>query len=88
MPNGEQFVFNSNADDKPGIYVVNADGSNSRYLTTTRTFGSPVWSPDGGQIAFIAFRDGNFEINVMQADGSSVRRLTEGPNDGNPIWLR
>ncbi len=36
----------------PGIYVMNADGSNERLLYQTNEPRSPAWSPDDSQIVF------------------------------------
>ena len=35
-----------------GLYVVNADGSGKRRLTSTAWHQTPAWSPDGHKIAF------------------------------------
>ena len=63
------------------IYVVNADGTNSRIVTNdTKACGgyaSPKWSPDGTKIlaGFVLEREGILEpipqIVVMNADGSN-----------------
>ena len=59
------------------IYVMDADGSNSRRLTRHNALDAfPSWSPDGTQIAFHSDRDGNWNIYVMDADGSNPRQLT------------
>ena len=70
------------------IWLVNADGTGKRKLTTApRDSWSPDWSPDGKRIAFASQRDGNYEIYVMNADGSDQRRLTRDPaDDYHPVW--
>jgi Tol biopolymer transport system component len=57
------------------LYVVNADGSGQRRLTSISTLETPSWSPDGRRIAF---RKAGREkgIYVVSTDGSGVRRLT------------
>lgn len=70
------------------IWLVNADGTGKRRLTTsTGGNNSPVWSPDGTRIAFTSERDGNSEIYVMGADGSNQTRLTHNSEDDFfPAW--
>lgn len=50
----------------PGIYVVNADGSNARLLYQTNEPRSPDWSPDDAQIVFsyLAGVKGGGEVTV------------------------
>jgi Tol biopolymer transport system component len=74
----------------PGpLYVMNADGSGQRWLTSTLTsWGTSAWSPDGRRIVFgSSRRDGNGEVYVMNADGSAQRNLTRArSNDFAPAW--
>lgn len=87
-PDGRQIAFGSSRDGGWDIYVVNADGSGLRRLTSHGARDdSPAWSPDGTRIAFTSDRDGDFEIHVMNADGSDIRRVTDHPaEDGDPSW--
>jgi Tol biopolymer transport system component len=84
-PDGRKIVFHSDrdgADELPPndeLYVMNADGSGVRRLTTNPAQDiDPAWSPDGKKVAFTSARDGNAEIYVMNADGSGQRRVTRG----------
>ncbi len=83
-----EVAFTSERDGNPEIYVINADGTNPRRLTTNDVLdGAPAWSPDGSRIAFHSARDGNLEIYVMNADGSGAQRLTDNPApDSEPDW--
>ena len=98
-PDGKRIVFWSKRDGhfigegglSTEIYVMDADGKNTRRLTNNRKSDfSPSWSPDGKWIAFISDRKGdgvNYEIYVMDADGGNLQRLTNNRvDDGSPSW--
>jgi uncharacterized repeat protein (TIGR01451 family) len=55
------------------MYVMNADGSNVRRVSTNGEFNNrPTWSPDGSHIAFIG-RD--FAVYAVGADGTGEARI-------------
>jgi Tol biopolymer transport system component len=93
-PDGTQIAFRGDLDlaEPSGdeeIYVMDADGTNVRQLTSNADFDSaPSWSPDGGWILFERAPAGTFttgveaqekDVYVMRADGTDVRRLTDSP---------
>ena len=58
--NDWEVAFVSQRDGNPEIYVVGADGGNTRRLTNDPALdGGPTWSPSGDQLAFHTGRDGN-----------------------------
>ncbi len=76
-PDGKEIAFESTRDGKHAIYVVRADGSGLRKLTSAEVSDEqPRWSPDGKRIVFISQRDKHLQLYVMDADGSRQRRLT------------
>ena len=67
------------------IWVMNADGTNRRQLTSDTAYeDQPAWSLDGTEIAFV--RAGG--IYRMNAEGANVQRLSppSAENDGAPAW--
>jgi Tol biopolymer transport system component/DNA-binding beta-propeller fold protein YncE len=88
-PDGRRIVFVSTRDGDPEVYVLNADGSDPRRLTTAPGRDAhPAWSPDGHTIAFQSPRQGGHtRIFLMNADGSNQRALTSNTGFcGVPAW--
>ena len=89
-PDGRRIVFvrdTVQATDAQ-LWVVDADGSNSRRLTARVTGvkdSGPSWSPDGSLIAFVSNRDGVDGLYIVGADGNGVRRLTTFRSN-RPSW--
>jgi TolB protein len=85
-PDGRLIAFHSTRDGSFEVYVMAADGSGARRLTSSGG-SAPRWSPDGRWIAYTAGRSGRRDIRLMRADGSGDRRLTEHPaDDAGPSW--
>jgi Tol biopolymer transport system component len=62
------------------IYLMDADGSNQRRLTTTPGYdGGPFFSPDGQRVIWRRFdKSGAIaDVYTMKLDGSDERRLTD-----------
>jgi Tol biopolymer transport system component len=86
-PDGKQIAFTSDRDTPPTgdpanrrregeIYLMGADGTNLRRLTTSPGWdGSPAWSRDGKSIYFYSTRE-HYRVWAMNADGSSPRPLS------------
>jgi Tol biopolymer transport system component len=90
-PDGRQIAFvhaeHFDADGNPldeQVWVMDADGSHQRQLTTDAPFKDqvPDWSPDGTKIAYASGLSG---IWVMNADGTDQHQLSGcGPSDPTP----
>jgi Tol biopolymer transport system component len=84
-PDGARIVFFA-TDDEPAlahdIYVINADGTGLRQLTSQKGDRTgdwnPHWSPDGTRILFNGMHESSRRgVYVMDDDGSNLRRLTD-----------
>jgi len=75
---GNAIAFTSSRDGNQEIYVIDADGTDLRRMTTAAgSDANPAFSPKGDLIAFESNRDGTPEIYVMNADGTGIQeRLT------------
>lgn len=74
-PDGAHILFaqsqpRSKGGGKTQIYVMNADGSGVRQLTTGFANYAPAWSPDSSSIAYISTRGVVPQIYLMNADGT------------------
>ena len=98
-PDGTRIVYASGQDGDNDIWVMNADGTGRRNLTTGtltaggRTLGDgkeeqPAWSPDGTRIVYVSDRNGgDNDIWVMNADGTGHRNLHDNNNpEWKPAW--
>jgi len=99
-PDGSQLVFISpcsrraeffeTAYRESSLYLINADGTGQKSLTTVP--GSdfePAWSPDGRRIAFTSVRDGNEQIYLLDVNSLAITRLTDASPDiesSQPAW--
>ena len=84
-PDGRRIAFSASRGSRTydDLFVVNADGSGRRRLTSSREDDiNPAWSPDGKRIAFDRYDDGYNSIWVVNANGKgSARKLTPGTSD-------
>lgn len=74
------------------LFVMNADGSDQRQITTLggANFG-PSWTPDGQAIIFSSNhknpRSRNFDLYTVKLDGSGLKQITTNPEfDGFPMF--
>jgi len=83
-PDGRRIAFASRRRGSFDIYVMNADGTDTRRLTATGDDDdNPTWSPDGRRLAFNRAGD----IYAMNADGTNVRRVTADLDpQTDPAW--
>jgi Tol biopolymer transport system component len=89
-PDGERIAFTGKRGGEPGLYIMDADGSNVSKLAS---LGSHVerfeWSPDGEYVVFISRDKGERKVYRVRADGSRpVQLLSHKVDDWKPIWAQ
>jgi len=83
-PDGTRVLFGANANNNPGLYIMNIDGGNRRFVASASiTLGG--WSPDGSKFAYT---DDFGALNIVNADGSNPVRVTNllPKWNYNPTW--
>jgi len=92
VPASGRIAFHSDKSGNFDIWVMNADGTDMRQLTTApgRDI-EPAWSPDGSRIVFASDRDDpdNLQLYIMDANGSNQRRLFQEVfawDNWGPAW--
>jgi len=88
---GGRIVFSAGPPCEEDIFVINADGTGLRRVTTDPAADfDPTWSPDGEQIAYRhqTGDDRTTDIHVIGADGTGELDLTRnrGVPDWGPAW--
>lgn len=87
-PDGRRILFTrlSLLDNRPDLYVINADGSRKRKLVANAAGGT--WSPDGRSLAFTLGEAGvSSVLYLARADGRARRQVSRGfANVWGPSW--
>jgi TolB protein len=90
---GQYIVTYSGEPWNRELYIMSADGSNTRQLTPSGgNSQGPSFSPDGKWVAFTAYFDNygddhGCEIYIIRIDGTDLRRLTNNDYcDYQPRW--
>ncbi len=93
-PDHTRIIFSSDRDNDAGkddLYVMNADGSAVRRLTSTKdvTEWSAKFSPDGKRVAYVAVATDGYYLALMDPDGANQRHVA-GPYRFAefPAWRR
>lgn len=89
-PDGGQILYQLYLNGSYDIWVMNADGSGKRALTSGPGDDEyPAWSRDGRFILFQSNREGDVDLYVMNADGSNIHRVTfGGGEDEYADWMQ
>jgi Tol biopolymer transport system component len=69
-PDGQRFAFSVRQNGQSQLYVMQADGSNARVVTTSLDLqGAPAWSPDGQSVFSAAEEHGAPHLFRIPLDG-------------------
>ncbi|MGI8616315.1 MAG: TolB family protein [Actinomycetota bacterium] len=97
-PEGDRIAFaGATGAGLPGIYVMNADGSDMRLVVERDgfTLSAPDWAPDGRKLVFVGLAAAtseaesvNSDLYTVGIDGSGLTALTETPavSEWSPSW--
>lgn len=81
-PDGKQIVYYTKRDGVRQIFVMDADGSKKRQLTSGKHDNrDPSWSPDGKRIIWSSNKSGNYDIWMMTREGKDPKRLTKSKSN-------
>ncbi len=85
-PDASMVAFASSRTGTTQLYVMHADGTSPRRLTSARKDASrPSWSPDGSRIVFVENDPG--DLYVMRANGTGAHRLGKDlAKESDPAW--
>lgn len=74
--------------NRSNIWLINADGSNNRPLTTgNQNDYAPRWSPDGTRLLYLSAQDGKTQLYLRWLDSSAEQKLTNlTQSPGNIHW--
>jgi eukaryotic-like serine/threonine-protein kinase len=84
---GQWVVFYSRDKPEGDLYIVRADGTGLRQLTSDPAQDRvPRWSPDGKWIACFSNRSGRIQVWKIRADGSEMQQVTDLVDATVPVW--
>jgi hypothetical protein len=85
---GTKLAYSSKIGGTGGIFIVNADGSGVKRVTSDVNDGEPTWSPDGTKLAFVHVSNGRRRIATANLDGSNLTIVTANVDKtlDDPEW--
>jgi Tol biopolymer transport system component len=86
-PDGQWIVVASRAQPEGDLYVVRADGTGLRQVTSDAAVDRvPRWSTDGSWIATFSNRSGQIQVWKIRPDGSGLGQVTAGQDASIVAW--
>ncbi|MCX7839547.1 MAG: hypothetical protein N2559_08860 [Anaerolineae bacterium] len=86
-PDGKQIAFARWGAVYPGLYIVNADGTNEQLIYGAPNIRSPRWSPDGRFIAFTQQKTGTSGQTLWKLGVVELPYLKPGTDEVVPAKL-
>ncbi|MGE5358370.1 MAG: protein kinase domain-containing protein [Bacteroidales bacterium] len=81
-----RILFTATTGGNEDIWVINADGSDLRRLTTSAEPDLNAVATSGNRfVVFVSYRDGRWQLWRMEPDGSRQTQLTHGAVDVSPV---
>ena len=91
-PDGSQIVYVRNFKDvmadanRSNLWIINADGSKNRPLTTgNHSDYSPRWSPDGDRILYLSSKNGSSQMYLRWLEDGTEQKLSNFPKSPGSI---
>jgi len=86
-----QDLLDANGVNFNGIFIMEADGTHARRITSSGPDslpdGQPQFSPDGRQLVFQReLADGSYQLLTVRVDGTGLRELLPGVDGSAPSW--
>ncbi len=81
---GERIIYSFNGN----VWIMNADGENSRTLIHDGASYSPVFSPDDSRIAYVNGHRGDYDLWIMDLSSRDTFQVTDFASQsvGQPRW--
>ena len=84
---GGVITFSSDRSGRPGIYVMNADGSDQRLVTDEENAAHPAFSPDGTRIIYTSSAPNMGRVRTINVDGTDGQIVySKNRAMGDPDW--
>lgn len=87
-PDGSRIAYSVTVGSIQQLFIMNADGTNSRQALTSKAIVDLVWSPSPVVLFGLLVADGNYELHSYNpSDATSLKQLTSRTdNDFEPSW--
>lgn len=86
-PDGSQIAYAAPAGSMLQLFIMNADGTNSRQVLTSQAVIDVVWAPGPNILLGVLVENLNYELHSFDPVAGTLTRLTtSADNDFEPSW--